>query len=75
MNDLPMKVEVQVKIQDSVLGEVVFLATSSAQQTDAPNDRFGGVLYSYNDQIVRVLAPGNCAANCNGGVVYLGEYS
>ncbi|KAK3094631.1 hypothetical protein FSP39_004255 [Pinctada imbricata] len=75
LGELPMKVEVQVKVTDSQLGELIFIASGSAQRPTDPTEYYGGVIYKYNAQYVRVMAPGptGCASNCNGGLVYLGD--
>ena len=78
LNELPLKVEVQVKVFDRFLNkDMFFLATGSAQKGNDNNLPFGGVLYLYNSETIKILAPGptNCTRpECTGFLVYLGKY-
>ncbi|XP_071128123.1 uncharacterized protein [Mytilus edulis] len=79
LNELPLKVEVQVKVFDRFLNkDMFFLATGSAQKGNDNNLPFGGVLYLYNNETIKILAPGptNCTRpECTGFLVYLGNSS
>ncbi|XP_063446784.1 uncharacterized protein LOC134726313 [Mytilus trossulus] len=77
LNELPLKVEVQVKVFDTFLNkDMWFLATGSAQRGKDNALPFGGVLYVYNNETIKIMAPGpkGCTnPNCTGSLVYLGE--
>ncbi|XP_063431747.1 uncharacterized protein LOC134714436 [Mytilus trossulus] len=79
LDELPLKVEVQVKVFDTFLSrDMYFLAMGSAQKGNDNNLPFGGVLYLYNNETIKILAPGpkNCVRpECTGLLVYLGENS
>jgi hypothetical protein len=49
LNELPLKVEVQVRVYDSGLKKYVyFLAMGSAQKGNDNTHQYGGVVYVYN---------------------------
>jgi hypothetical protein len=78
LNELPLKVEVQVRVYDSGLSKhLYFLAMGSAQKGNDNTHQYGGVVYVYNNEIIKILAPG--PADCTnltrtGSLVYLGMY-
>ncbi|XP_063446780.1 uncharacterized protein LOC134726310 [Mytilus trossulus] len=80
LNELPLKVEVQIKVFDhSFLGkDILFLATGSAQRGNDNALPFGGVLYVYNNETIKIMAPGPKGCTnpyCTGFLVYLGKNS
>lgn len=78
LNELPLKVEVQIRVHDSGLNKhVYFLAMGSAQKGNDNIHQYGGVVYVYNNETIKILAPGpdGCTtSNCTGSLVYLGMY-
>lgn len=72
--EMPMKVDVFVRVTHPVHGMVTFLATGSGQTSDDPSKPFGGVIYLYNTNDVKIMAPGpsSCSSSCSGGVAYFG---
>ena len=78
LNEFPLKVEVQIKVYDPGLNkDVYFLAMGSAQKGNDNTHQYGGVVYVYNNEIIKILAPGpaNCTkSTCTGSLVYLGMY-
>ncbi|CAC5377688.1 unnamed protein product [Mytilus coruscus] len=59
LNELPLKVEVQVKVFDTFLNkDMWFLATGSAQRGNDNTLPFGGVLYVYDNETIKIMAPG-----------------
>ena len=78
LNELPLKVEVQVRVYDSGLSKhLYFLAMGSAQKGNDNTQQYGGVVYVYNNEIIKILAPGpaDCTnLTCTGSLVYLGMY-
>ncbi|XP_076075846.1 uncharacterized protein LOC143046572 [Mytilus galloprovincialis] len=77
LNELPLKVEVQVKVFDTFLNkDMWFLATGSAQKGNDNPLPFGGVMYVYNNETIKIMAPGPTGCTnpyCSGSLVYLGK--
>lgn len=73
--EMPMKLDVFVRVTHPVHGTVTFPATGSGQTSDDPSKPFGGVIYLYNTNSVKIMAPGpsSCSSPCSGGVAYFGD--
>ncbi|XP_062598349.1 uncharacterized protein LOC134259761 [Saccostrea cucullata] len=74
LGEMPMKIDVQVRVNHPVHGRITFLATGSGQTGPDLSAPFGGVIYLYNSNSVKIMAPGpsTCASPCPGGVAYFG---
>lgn len=71
--EMPMKLDVFVRVTHPVHGTVTFPATGSGQTSDDPSKPFGGVIYLYNTNSVKIMAPGPSSCSpCSGGVAYFG---
>lgn len=71
--EMPMKLDVFVRVTHPVHGTVTFSATGSGQTSDDPSKPFGGVIYLYNTNSVKIMAPGPSSCSpCSGGVAYFG---
>ncbi|XP_021369373.1 uncharacterized protein LOC110460658 [Mizuhopecten yessoensis] len=56
LKELPVKVDVQVKVTENG-NDYIFTGFGSAQRDDDTDTYYGGVIYSYNEAFTRVLLP------------------
>ncbi|XP_061190343.1 uncharacterized protein LOC133198232 [Saccostrea echinata] len=75
LGEMPMKIDVQVRVNHPVHGYITFLATGSGQTGPDPSNPFGGIIYLYDSNSVKIMAPGpsTCTSPCPGGVAYFGD--
>ncbi|XP_071170533.1 CUB and sushi domain-containing protein 3-like [Mytilus edulis] len=71
LNELPMKVDVQVRVEFN--NTYFYFNALNSAQSGSHNNEYGGIVYMFNETNVKIIAPGpsNCGT-CNGYVVYLG---
>ncbi|XP_033741786.1 uncharacterized protein LOC117328368 [Pecten maximus] len=55
-NELPVKVDVQVKVTENDI-DYIFTGFGSAHRDDDTDIFYGGVLYTYNEEFARILLP------------------
>lgn len=72
LNELPMKVDVQIRVQHE--STYYYFNAQSSAQSGSYNTEYGGVIYMFDESNVRIIAPGpsNCPS-CNGYVLLLGN--
>jgi hypothetical protein len=73
IGQIPAKVEVQVKVQESG-NDVIFPASGSAQRDDDSENVYGGVVYLYNELHVKVFVPLRDENSNKGVIIYTGLY-
>ncbi|CAG2206691.1 unnamed protein product [Mytilus edulis] len=71
LNELPMKVDVQVRVEFN--NTYFYFNALNSAQSGSNNNEYGGIVYMFDETNVKIIAPGpsNCGT-CNGYVVYLG---
>ncbi|XP_033756238.1 uncharacterized protein LOC117338982 [Pecten maximus] len=73
LGEVPMKVDVQVRVRDTTQNkDVIFNAISSGHRGNDDSSEFGGVIYVYNANQVRMFAPGASSGSGMGKLVHLG---
>ena len=72
--EYPVKVDIQVKINES--GEdYIFSGIGSSQRDDDLYNSYGGVVYKYNDHVVQLSFPyRNNGPYVSRGLAYTGKY-
>lgn len=65
----PLKVDVQILVTKEGV-DYIFTGSGAAQRDDDKNFYFGGVIYIYNTEIVRIIVP---EASKYAGIAYTGE--
>ncbi|KAL4232417.1 hypothetical protein ACF0H5_009985 [Mactra antiquata] len=73
LGEVPVLVDVLVKALDGPNEGFIFRAAGTAERDDDQPDPYGGVIYIYNDQYVRVMAPWGMNHNKAGGSIYTGD--
>ena len=72
LGQIPAKVEVQVKVQESG-NDVIFPASGSAQRDDDSYNVYGGVVYFYNEFHVKIFVPVQDENTDKGVAIYTGN--
>ena len=72
LGQIPAKVEVQVKVQESG-NDVIFPASGSAQRDDDSDNVYGGVVYFYNEFHVKIFVPVKDENTAKGVAIYTGN--
>nr|XP_022310970.1 uncharacterized protein LOC111116274 [Crassostrea virginica] len=73
LGQIPAKVEVQVKVQESG-NDVIFPASGSAQRDDDSYNVYGGVVYFYNEFHVKIFVPVQDENTDKGVAIYTGNF-
>ncbi|XP_021367662.1 uncharacterized protein LOC110459642 [Mizuhopecten yessoensis] len=66
----PVKVDVQVTPEADI--QSIFPGSGSAQRDDDESDPYGGVVYKYDDAVVKVYVPNRRDGFSNGSTIYTG---
>lgn len=74
LGHIPAKVEVQVKVQEGG-SEYIFPASGSAQRDDDSDNVYGGVVYIYNENHVKIFVPVQENTSNKGLAIYTGIVS
>lgn len=74
LGNIPAKVEVQVKVQESG-SEYIFPAFGSAQRDDDSDNDYGGVVFIYNENHVKIFVPVQENTSDKGLAIYTGMAS
>lgn len=72
LQDKPARVEVQVKVQENG-SDVIFPASGSAQRDDDSDNDYGGVVYFYNEDHVKIFVPHINRQTNKGVIIYSGK--
>ena len=72
LNEYPVKVDVQVKIENNGQ-DYIFTGLASAQADDDVSAPYGAVVYTYNHKEVIISVPLVSNALIVGGIAYTGE--
>ncbi|XP_062613868.1 uncharacterized protein LOC134275615 [Saccostrea cucullata] len=72
LEQMPAKVEVQVKIQENGY-DVIFPAFGSAQRDDDSDNIYGGVVYIYNENHVKIFVPVRNNESNKGVLIFTGD--
>ncbi|CAG2199517.1 unnamed protein product [Mytilus edulis] len=75
LNDLPVRVDVQVKPQTGTDTDYVFPGIAAAQRDDSMALPYGGIVYKYNKNSVMLYAPNKHLGKPSGHAIYTGERS
>ncbi|VDI03968.1 Hypothetical predicted protein [Mytilus galloprovincialis] len=71
-NDLPVRVDVQVKPQTGTDTDYVFPGIAAAQRDDSLKVPYGGIVYKYNKNSVTMYAPNKHSGEPSGHAIYTG---
>lgn len=74
LGHIPAKVEVQVNVQEGG-SEYIFPASGSAQRDDDSDNVYGGVVYIYNENHVKIFVPVQENTSNKGLAIYTGIVS
>ncbi|XP_071130917.1 uncharacterized protein [Mytilus edulis] len=72
LNDLPVRVDVQVKPQTGSDTDYVFPGIAAAQRDDSMTLPYGGIVYKYNKNSVMLYAPNKHSGKPSGHAIYTG---
>ncbi|OWF38277.1 uncharacterized protein LOC110466394 [Mizuhopecten yessoensis] len=73
LGEVPIKVDVQVRVTDTTQNKyIIFSAIGSGHRGNDDNSEFGGVVYVYNENEVKMFAPGSSGGTGMGKLVHLG---
>ncbi|VDI44332.1 Hypothetical predicted protein [Mytilus galloprovincialis] len=72
LNDLPVRVDVQVKPQTGTDTDYVFPGIAAAQRDDSMALPYGGIVYKYNKNSVMLYAPNKHLGKPSGHAIYTG---
>ncbi|XP_069139189.1 uncharacterized protein [Argopecten irradians] len=73
LGEVPIKVDVQVRIRDTTRNkDIIFNAINSGHRGEDDGSEYGGVIYVYNSNEVKMLAPGSSNGAGTGKLVHLG---
>lgn len=73
LNDLPVRVDVQVKPQTGTDTDYVFPGIAAAQRDDSMALPYGGIVYKYNKDSVMLFAPNKHLGKPSGHAIYTGK--
>ncbi|XP_070555704.1 uncharacterized protein [Ptychodera flava] len=72
LNELPIFVQVHLRAIDGANDGFIFNGVGSAQRGDTTSNPYGGVVYTYNENWVRVMAPQKANRYASGCLIYTG---
>ncbi|XP_070555067.1 uncharacterized protein [Ptychodera flava] len=72
LNELPIFVQVHLRAIDGANEGFIFNGVGSAQRGDTTSNPYGGVVYTYNENWVRVMAPQKTGGYASGCLIYTG---
>ncbi|XP_070536991.1 uncharacterized protein [Ptychodera flava] len=72
LGEVPIYVQVLARSVDGPNAGMIFKGVGSAQTDDDASDEYGGIVYSYSHETVRVILPTVNNGNAGGCVVYTG---
>ncbi|XP_076075918.1 uncharacterized protein LOC143046703 isoform X2 [Mytilus galloprovincialis] len=72
LNDLPVRVDVQVKPKTGTDTDYVFPGIAAAQRDDSLKVPYGGIVYKYNKDSVMLFAPNKHLGKPSGHAIYTG---
>ncbi|XP_060064979.1 uncharacterized protein LOC132545317 [Ylistrum balloti] len=73
LGEIPIKVDVQVRVKDTTQNkDIIFNAINSGHRGNEDASEYGGVIYVYNENEVKMFAPGDTTGSGNGKLVHLG---